>query len=296
MIILKKRLKIVFFIIVLLNFLWLNSFFFNKSENVITVGSKNCTESHILAEIISILIEKNTNLKVKRTFNLEGSFICFEALLSKSIDLYPEYSGTILSGFLKEDIQQEKDRGFEYINKGLQDYNIVFSYPLGFENSYVIIMKKSKAVNNNICSISDLDNQKFSMAVDPEFIIRDDFKILKNEYKLSLNYKMLDQSLIYISLNNGSIDTASAYATDSKITKYDFLTLSDDKKFFPAYDAAIAIRKDIIKKYPQLSNVLQKIEKKITNEKMKHMNYLQEEKHQNVYDIAYGFLKLEKLI
>ncbi len=95
MAILKKRffilIGIVFFVISC--FIFTNFYQKKNSSNVVVIGSKNCTENQILAEIIATLIEKNTDIIVKRKFNLEGTLICFEALKSKDIDLYPEYTG-----------------------------------------------------------------------------------------------------------------------------------------------------------------------------------------------------------
>src|SRR5260370_2232421 len=74
----------------------------------IVVGSKNCTESFILGELIAQQIEAHTNLKVERRFYLAGTYICQQAILAGRIDVYPEYTGTALTAILKQSASADK--------------------------------------------------------------------------------------------------------------------------------------------------------------------------------------------
>ncbi len=303
MTILKKRFFILLTYIFLVVFAFLFIDFYNKELklNTLVVGSKNCTENQILAEIIAILIEKNTNIQVKKKLNLEGTLICFEALKSKEIDIYPEYSGSAIFAILKEKISKKENSLFEYLKKTfLEKFDIKWLNPFGFENKYVLCMKSKKAKKCNIFNLSDLKNyiekKSLNIAFDPEFSIRQEMNAIKNSYNLDLKYKIIDQSLLYFSIHSNVVDVINGFSTDSKITKYDLLILKDDKKALPSYIAAPIIRKDILKKYPKIKNELKKLDGKITDKKIKSMIYLADEKKQKIYNVAYEFLKSENLI
>jgi len=301
--ILKKRFFILLTIIsiTVVSFVFISIYQKKAKSNTLVIGSKNCTENQILAEIIATLVEQNTDIKVKRKLNLEGTLICFEALKSKDIDLYPEYSGSAIFAILKENFSTREDFLFKYLKKTfLEKFNIKWLKPFGFENRYVLCMQNKKAKKLNIFNFSDLKNYskstKLKIAYDPEFSIRKEIKAINNCYNLDLKHEIIDQSLLYFSLHSDLVDVVNGFSTDSKIKKYDLLILEDDKNSLPSYVAAPIVRKDILKKYPILKSELKKLDGKITNEKIRNLIYLADEKKQKVYDIAKGFLKLEKLI
>lgn len=303
MAILKKRFFILIGIILFLmtSFLFTSIYQTQNSSNVVVIGSKNCTENQIVAEIIATLIEKNTDIKVKRKFNLEGTLICFEALRSKDIDMYPEYTGTAMYAILKDHRKLDNQKMLCYLKNVFDKrFEIQWLEPFGFENAYVLLMDSKKTKELKIFSISDLSNHikknKMQIAFDPEFSVREEVASINRNYDLDVNYKLMDQSLMYFSLANGVIDLANGFATDSRIKKYDLTILKDDKKAMPSYIAAPIVRKEVLQKYPNLTHELKKLEGIITDEKIKKLNYLADEKKQKVYDIAYTFLKSEKLI
>ncbi|NGX29278.1 MAG: Carnitine transport binding protein OpuCC [Candidatus Anoxychlamydiales bacterium] len=303
MLVFKKRffILVTFVSIVIFSFLLIDFFQIKSKSNTVVVGSKNCTENQILAEIIANLIEKNTDIKVKRKLNLEGTLICFEALKSKDIDIYPEYSGSAIFAILKENISNTDDLLFKYLKKTfLEKFNIKWLNPFGFENKYVLCMQSKKAKKLDICNFSDLKNytktKKLNIAFDPEFSIRQEVVAIKNSYSLDLKHEIIDQSLLYFSVHSDVVDVTNGFSTDSKIEKYDLLILEDDKKALPSYIAAPLIRKEVLDKYPKIKTELKKLDGKITDEKIKKLIYLADEKKQKVYDVARTFLKAEKLI
>ncbi|MBN2478875.1 MAG: hypothetical protein JXA94_01475 [Parachlamydiales bacterium] len=299
--ILKKRFFIIGFSFLAIIFLMLtydlSKIFFEKNQ--IIVGAKNCTENQILSEMIAILIENKTNLKVKRKFFLEGTHICFEALKSKSIDIYPEFTGTALLTILKgKKSINNIENSYEYLKKVfLEKFNIEWLYPFGFENKYVLLISKSKKDKYSISKISDLKNfENLTFAFDPEFLIRDELFQIQKKYSLKTPNIMIDQSLIYFSLNSNIVDIANGFSTDPKIIKYDLFTLEDDKKALPEYLACPIARKDILDKYPQLKIILKSLQNKVTTETILKLNFLAEEKGENPYDIAREFLLTEKIL
>ena len=298
----KKRffILLIFLLITICASLFFDVYQKQKESTAIVIGSKNCTENQILSEMIASLLEKNTNLTIKRKFNLEGTLICFEALKSKDIDLYPEYSGTALFSILKQNLSDDKN-SFAYLKKiFLEKFNIEWLDPFGFENKYVLLMQKQKCDKLKIYNLSNLkdymESHNLKIALDPEFSIRTELSALNNVYKLHLKHEIIDQSLLYFSLNSDVVDVTNGFSTDSKINKYDLQILKDNKNVLPSYIAAPIVRYEILEKYPQIRKELKKLKGKITDEKIKKLIYLADENKQKIYDIVNKFLIEEKII
>lgn len=291
--------SVIFFISIFFVVLLGLRFFSLKEKNVITIGAKNNTENRILAEMIALLIEKNTDLKVRKKFHLEGTFIAFQALISKSIDLYVEYTGTALLSILKKPSTHDPQKDFEILRKKfLKKYQLVWLGPFGFQNSYVLIMQRSVAESLQIHTISELvpyfKNGDLKLGLDPEFVIRDEFKQLKTCYLFNPKFIIMDQSLLYLALINQSIQVLDGDYTDGRILRFDLITLKDDKNCLPAYIAAPLIRKDILDKYPDIRTILAQLDEQITTEKMREMN---EEADQTSFEmVAKNFLRSKGML
>ena len=150
----------------------------------------------------------------------------------------------------------------------------------------------------NLKNISSLKSvvKNLKIYFDPEFIVRQEFIDIKNNYNIDLPKNIMDQSLIYFSLLSNNIDLSDGFSTDSRIKKYNLHILKDDKNIFPSYAAYPIINENALKKFYNIKKILKKLENKITQEKIIQLNYEADEKGKNVYDIAYDFLKDEKLI
>ncbi len=262
--------------LVLLFLLFLPHIFDRTDKNTIVIGSKNNTEDRILSEMLSILIEKNTDLHVEKKFYLEGTFIAFKALITQSIDLYIDYTGTLLVSVLKE---KNTKKSFKTVKEELlKKHSIVVLDPFGFDNSYSLIIRSQMAKEKNIYTISDLVPLKNIRAgFDPEFSIRPEFFDLKKCYDLSFaSQKILDQSLLYLALTHGSIDVMNGDSTDGRILKYDLVFLKDDRECFPIYDAVPIIRSDVLQAHPSLKKTIDLLANRISIDRMREMNLLVE--------------------
>lgn len=125
----------------------------------ITVGGKQFTEQEILGQIMSILIECNSNINVVRKLNLGGTMICFNALKAGDIDLYAEYTGTGLVNILKREVISDPNKAYDYVQQTFLDkYNLVWLEPFGFNNTYTLTMRAEHAKRLGIVTISDLEN------------------------------------------------------------------------------------------------------------------------------------------
>ncbi len=130
----------------------------NKEYNgEIIIGSKEFTEQEILGEILSLMIEHNTNIKVKRKLNLGGTIICFNALKAGDLDLYPEYTGTGLVNILKHDVISDPEKVYKIVkSKFEQEYNLIWLKPFGFNNTYTLTMRKESVQKLGLKTITDL--------------------------------------------------------------------------------------------------------------------------------------------
>ncbi|MDN3506573.1 MAG: glycine betaine ABC transporter substrate-binding protein [Simkaniaceae bacterium] len=254
------------------------------SDNTLTIGSKNCTEQHILAEILAQLVETHTDLKVKRLFNLEGTSICFNALKSRTIDVYFEYTGTALLDILKEPLKQGPL--YPYLKEVFAKQNLSYLDPLSFSNQYVLIARADSSLHN----ISDIPPH-VRIAIDPELAARKDLKLLQQAYMINQQPKLMDQVLLYFSLQNNAIDVMSGFSTDGRLKSSEFRALIDDRKALPNYVAAPLVRKEVLEQHPQLISVFVRLKDQIEDSEISDLNYQVETLGYNVPSVVRKFLK-----
>ncbi|MCY4656464.1 MAG: amino acid ABC transporter permease, partial [Gammaproteobacteria bacterium] len=140
------------------------------AEDPIVIASKNFPESFILAEMMSQILESE-GYTVERKFNLAGTKVCFDALVAGEVDIYPEYTGTVLRVILGT----EEELPLERINAELEPQNVRFLQPFGFNNSYAITVTSEIASRRNLKNVSDLVNQNdLKVFFSHEFIERMD--------------------------------------------------------------------------------------------------------------------------
>ncbi|MFL0249660.1 glycine betaine ABC transporter substrate-binding protein [Clostridium neuense] len=271
-----------------------------KNKKVIVIGSKNFNEQLVLGNMIASLIEHNTDYKVERKLNLGGTNVVFSAMKSGDVDLYVEYTGTGLVDIMKQNSISDKDKVYntvkDYFDK---TYGMEWLKPIGFNNTYVLSMKKDIANKYNVNTISDLSkvSSKFTLGSTMEFLNRSDGYLgLQKMYNINFkNTKGLDGGLRYSALNKDETQVTDAFSTDGLIKKFDLKTLKDDKNFFPPYYAVPLVNKSTLNKYPKLKGVLEKLENKISDEEMRNLNYKVDsgEKPEKVAD---DFLRSKGLI
>lgn len=257
----------------------------------ISIGSKIHPESRLLAEITAQLIEQNTDLEVHRRFGLGGTLICFEALRSGEIDLYIEYSGTALTAILGEEYHGESSAEImQSVSEKLKrNYGMHTGPSLGFSNSYVLVARPELGLQK----ISDLKNRTdLTLGFSNEFVNREDgFSGLNRYYDLRLAAPHgMEHGLAYKALEEGQIDITDAYSTDARLTEYELTGLSDDRHFFPAYDAFPLFSPGFPDKDSALLQITKYLENILTEEEMQQLNYRYEVRKENIGEIAFDFL------
>ena len=214
---------------------------FAKEQEIIRIGSKRFSENYILAELLAQLLEEE-GFKVERKFGLGGTMVAYQALKTGEIDLYPEYTGTVLEAIIKS-----SDRDESVIAPFLKNQGLLVLGEFGLDNTYCFVIRKDDAARWNIGSISDLSKHPHLIGgLTAEFQGRKDgWEPIKKVYGLSNRVKSIEVPLNYEALFNKKLDFSDAFSTDALIQKYNFLVLKDDKNFFPKYKALPIARADL---------------------------------------------------
>jgi osmoprotectant transport system substrate-binding protein len=272
-----------------------------RPANTIVIGSKNFTEQVILAELLAQRIEDTTPLKVQRRFYLGGTYICQQSLLAGRIDAYVEYTGTALVAILK---QKPRGNPAEVYNRVKTEYATRFGLavmkPLGFNNSFAIVIRSEKARRLNIHTISQAAKYTphWRAAFGYEFMDRaDGYRGLVRAYRLKFRAPPLsmDLGLLYRALLSKQVDLIAGNTTDGQIEAYHLTILNDDRHYFPPYQAVPIIREQTLKRYPALRTSICGLANTISNEDMRKLNYEVVAQHKDASGVVRQFLASKHL-
>ncbi|MEO0438193.1 MAG: glycine betaine ABC transporter substrate-binding protein [Pseudomonadota bacterium] len=207
----------------------------------IVVGSKIFVESHILGEIAAQRLE-SVGLKVERKLGLGGTLISYEALKVGELDLYPEYTGTLIRA-----VFEETDLSQQALQDKLQAEGLVLQENLGFNNSYAIAVPSVLAKSRGLNTVSDLiAHPDLRFGFTHEFMNRaDGWPALRSLYNLPQEAVGIEHALAYRAMASGDLEGTDAYTTDGELELYDLVLLQDDRELFPRYDAAFLSRLDL---------------------------------------------------
>mgnify|MGYP000518897432 CR=1 FL=1 len=291
-------LKTLFLALVLL--IWASPVLASANSTII-VGSKNFLENRLLAEMFAQLIEAQTTLTVERRLGLAGTQICFQALTTGGIDLYPEYTGTGLVTILGETPMRDPVAVLNRVRREFrQQWNLWWLAPLGFDNSYALALRRDRADTLSIRTITDLTEvaPQLKAAFGYEFIQRaDGLPGLKQLYGLQFrNVVGMQQSLKYQATDAGDVDVLDVYTTDGRLAVYDFIILEDDRQFFPPYDAAALVRGKTLEQHPELSRVLSLLTNALSPERMQELNLRIQEQGEAIPNVAFDALRDLQLV
>jgi osmoprotectant transport system permease protein len=258
-------------------------------ESEIRIGSKKFTESVILGELATQLIENAGGQPVHRR-EIGGTRVLWGALLSGEIDVYPEYTGTIAG----EILAGQGVSGPGAIAKALARRGIAMTAPLGFDNTYAIGMREETAARLGIRRISDLARYpELRLGFGNEFLNRaDGWPALKASYGLpQRDVRGLDHDLAYRGLIADALDVMELYSTDAEIAYYGLRVLDDDRAVFPAYRAVLLYRADLPGRAPRAVSALRRLEGRIGAPAMAAMNAEVKLKKAPESEVAARFLK-----
>lgn len=260
------------------------------ADTPVIIGSKNFTESYLLAEMMAQLLETRGVL-VRRQFGFGGTKVSFQALVNGEIDAYPEYTGTIALVILDGD----SDMNSVDIRAGLEPMGLEILAPLGFNNTYAVAVAADIAETRRLGKISDLAlHTDLRAGFSHEFRGRPDgWPGLAESYGLSLNTSGIEHGLAYQAIAERKIDLTDAYSTDGELNRYDLVLLDDNKNYFPSYLAVPLVRRqlDLGAKI-----ILNSMAGRLTNVRMRELNAAVVIDKLSFAAVAAGFLQSEGLI
>lgn len=267
----------------------------NGDGPTLRIGSKNFTEQLILGEIMAQWLERKTDFRVTRHFDLGGTMICHGALVNGEIDLYAEYTGTGLTTVLGEAGIANPSEAYHRVAAGYADrFDLKWLAPFGFNNTWALTIRGADAQRWNIKTISDLRERAGELRAGwtAEFGERaDGYPGLRDHYDLRFaSSRDLDAGLMYEALVQGEVDVICAFATDGRIKAFELQPLEDDLQFFPPYFAAPVVRASVLEEFPEVERVLGLLADKISSETMQQLNFEVDEKKRSPAAVAREFL------
>jgi len=276
------------------------AFNYQQAPAKIIIGSKNFTEQVILGELLAQHIENHTKLKVDRRFNLGGTFIAHEAVKAGKIAGYVEYTGTSFTTILKEKPISNPQIVYEKVKEYYdQKLKLAVMKPLGFENTFAMIIRGEDAKKWQIKSLSEAGKYSPQMKAGfgYEFLERaDGYPGLSKTYNLKFaNIKQMELGLMYQALKEKQVDFIAANSTDGLIPVLNLVILEDDKKYFPPYQAIPIFNQEIIRKYPELTDTINQLGGKISTTAIQKMNYQVDNQSQPVEKVVSTWLKSQQL-
>jgi len=259
----------------------------------VIVGSKNFTEQVVLGELLAQVIERE-GLTVERRFNLGGTAIAHEALISGGIDTYVEYSGTSLTAIFNQPPSTDGNHVFKEVRDRYAAAGVSTLPRLGYDNTFAILVRAADATRLNLKTIGDLKAFRDARAgFGYEFLERPDgFKGLSAAYGLQFSAppRTMDLNLIYRAVASSEIDVTAGDATSGQIEALQLVVLDDDRHYFPAYEALPLVRASLLLKYPQVGEAIGRLGGAISATEMRRMNYAVDGEKRDPAEVVRAFL------
>jgi osmoprotectant transport system permease protein len=274
----------------------------HAAKNTVVIGCKNFTENIILADIMRQMLEVHTDLHVETRYGL-GSNLAYRALRSGDTDLYPEYTGTLLTAVdaLNRPVPKDKSAITELVRREMAErFDMVLLKTFGLNNTYAMSVGRELAEKYNLHTIGDLARvPDLRVVVADEFLDRPDgWPGLAETYGIKLDEqpRTMTPELMYVAMREGQADLCSGFATDWQILAYDLVVLEDPKEYFPSYHAAPLVRREVLERYPIIRKVLNRLAGTISDETIRSMNAAVAVDKRSEADVAREFLIEHNLI
>src|SRR5712671_6832412 len=264
-------------------------------QTKITIGSKFFTEQVVLAELLAQHIEAKTGIPVIRKTNLGGTLLVHKALLAGELDLYVEYTGTALTAVLNETPHGDSNAVYHRVKQLYSDrFHLEVTEPLGFENTFAMVIRGDDAQKFHLQKISDLAPiaRTWRAGVGYASLERPDgFPGLTQNYALHFagSAKVMDLGLIYRALVDHQVDIVAGNSPDGLIDSLGLVALADDRHYFPPYDAVPIVRQSTLAQFPQLRAALADLAGKLSAADIRRLNFAVDAQHQDAAAVARAF-------
>jgi osmoprotectant transport system substrate-binding protein len=248
---------------------------------VVKIGHKNYTEQRLSGQMLAVLIEEKTDYPTE-VIEFGGTMLCFEALDSDEIDIYPEFTGTAYGAILEQADILSPEETYDYVKNAFEEqYGITWLGELGWNNTYILSVTAETAEELGISTVSELVPYASDMIMgcDNEFLGRaDGLPGFKETYGITFKNELpMDQGLTYAALREGEIDVNVSFSTDGRIAKFNLVNLTDDKGYFPPYYVAPILKQDFADANPAVVEALMLLKGKFTDEDAQKYNLMVDE-------------------
>ncbi len=250
----------------------------SPSKSRLVIASKFFTEQIVLAELLAQHIEARTGIPVQRKSNLGGTLLVQKAMLAGDVDLYVEYTGTAITAVLAEKPEGDSAAVLQRVREEYaRRFGFIVTEPLGFANSFAMVVRSADAREFHISRMSDLPSvaPQWRAGVGYEFLERPDgYRGWTERYGLHFGRdpSVLDLGLLYRALVEKKVDIVAGNSTDGLIDALNLVPLKDDRHYFPPYDAVPVVRQSALQSFPQLRAALADLGGKISEEEMRNLN------------------------
>jgi osmoprotectant transport system substrate-binding protein len=261
-------------------------------EARVRVGSKNFTEQLVLGEIVAQHLENRLHGHVSRKLDLGGTLLAQQAMVSGEIDVYPEYTGTALTGILKQEPLKDPAAVLESVRRGYRQWHLEWLNPLGFENTFAMAVRQEDA---SAATLSEAARARaWRLGAGYEFAHRPDgLPGLLQTYglRMSGSPKTMDLGLLYQALVRKQVDLVAGNSTDGMLSVLPVKVLTDDRHYFPPYECALVVREEAERQFPGLRPALMELSGRIDSDTMRRLNYALDGQHRPAREIARNFLR-----
>ena len=273
----------------------------SKKNKTINIATKPMTEGYILGQMLTELIEQDTDLKVNITNGVGGGTSNIHpAIVKGEFDLYPEYTGTSWEAVLKKEVSYDESKFDELQKEYKEKYNLEYVNLYGFNNTYGLAVNKDIAEKYNLKTYSDLAkiSNNLIFGAEYDFFEREDgYKELQKVYNMNFKKQIdMDIGLKYQAMKDKKIDVMVIFTTDGQLAISDVVVLEDDKKMYPSYRAGTVVRSEILSEYPELKPVLEKLNNILDDKTMADLNYQVESEGKKPEDVARKYLQEKGLL
>ena len=273
----------------------------SKKDKTINIATKPMTEGYILGQMLTELIEQDTDLKVNITNGVGGGTSNIHpAIVKGEFDLYPEYTGTSWETVLKKENGYDESKFDELQKEYKEKYNLEYVNLYGFNNTYGLAVNKDIAEKYNLKTYSDLAaiSNNLIFGAEYDFFEREDgYKELQKVYNMNFKKQIdMDIGLKYQAMKDKKIDVMIIFTTDGQLAISDVVVLEDDKKMYPSYRAGTVVRSEILSEYPELKPVLEKLNNILDDKTMADLNYQVESEGKKPEDVAREYLQEKGLL
>lgn len=265
-----------------------------KGGDSISVGSKDFTESYILAELYSLALEKE-GFVVERKFNLGGTNVAHAAMTKGELDIYPEYTGTCLINVLNQEPMSDPEEIFKYVSEQYKDqFELVLLKPSEANNSQGLAISKKISDKFGIKTISDLQAKAENVRFASQGAFEensDGMPALTKTYGefLFKSVDFFDNAIKYELIKEDQADLIVAFTTDGQLVDPAFVLLEDDKHAWTMYNIVPIVRQDILEANPKIEEILNSVSNALDTKIMQELNAEVDINKEEPEDVAYKF-------